>query len=36
MSFPRKRFGKLRPRRVLARLTKLEEEGCGGQGKSKN
>jgi hypothetical protein len=34
MSFPRKRFGKLRLRRVLARLTKFEEEGCGGQGKA--
>lgn len=31
MSFPRKRFGKLRLRRVLARLTKFEEEGSGGQ-----
>jgi len=36
MNSRRKRFGKLRPKRILARLTEFEEEGWGGQGKSQN
>ena len=34
MIVSRKRFGKLRPGRILGQLTKFEEESCGGQGKS--
>jgi len=34
MTVSRKRFGKLRPGRILGQLTKFEEEGSSGQGKS--